>query len=173
MMMKRINNSLINSYCDRINVSGISLDRKALRNKFNNLDSDAINNYMIGILNNNNKNIISTLTKLGVSAKANKRISTINTIMDEMKKHFPNSEITYNQDSNTFSITGNENITLKLVKENDKYSVQKVTTQENNIQSNNFEENTNASNTNSKGKQYTLSNGKQSSKLFVNDEMAQ
>ena len=162
MMKKRINNSLINSYCDRINVSGISLDRKALRNKLNNLDSNSLNDYMLKILNNSNDNIITTLNSLGVKAKNNKKISTINTIIEEMKKHFPGSEVNYNQEDNTFVVTGKENVTLKLVKENDKYSVQKI----------NSEENTNTNNTNSKGKQYTLSNGKQSSRLFNDNEVA-
>ena len=160
MMKKRINNALINSYCDRINVSGISLDRKALRNKLNNLDSNSINEYLIKIINNSNENIINTLNSLGVVARNNKKISRINMVINEMKKRFPDNEVIYNQDDNTFSITGKDNFTLRLVKENDKYSVRKVIT----------DEPINSSNSNSKGKQYTLSNGKQSSKLFTDND---
>lgn len=166
MMKKRINNSLINSYCDRINTSGISLDRKALRNKLNDLDSKSLNDYMIKILNNSNENIINSLNAIGVRAKNNKKISRTTTIINEIKKHFPDSAIIYNQNNNTFSVMGTENITLRLVRENDKYSVQRVTDDSITL-------NTNSSdNTNSKSKQYTLSNGKKSSKLFADDNVA-
>ena len=116
---------------------------------------------MIDLLCKNKKDIIVGLNSIGVRAQNNQKTSRINMVINELKKHYPNNEITFNNENNTFDVKKeNEQITLKLVKKDDKYSIQKL----------NQDENTNVSNTNSKGKQYTLSNGKPSSKLFADDD---
>ena len=154
-------NAIATAYSFRIHAKGISFNSKQLRQHLSKFDDNKINDYMIDLLNKNNNEIINEFNSLGISARNSKKVSRINAIIEEMKKRFPNSEVHFNQEDNTFSVIGNENITLKLVKENDKYSVQRVT--------NETITNESTGNTTSKGKQYTLSNGKQSSRLFVDD----
>lgn len=164
-------NAIATAYSFRVHAKGISFNSKGLRQHLSKFDDNKINDYMIDLLSKNNNEIINEFNSLGISAKNSKKVSRINAIIEEMKKRFPNSEIRFNQEDNTFSVIGNENITLKLVKENDKYSVQRVNNDTNTQRFDN-DANTNASNSNSKGKQYTLSNGKQSSRLFADEDAA-